>query len=464
VVNVQLTDGTPNAKPKIKRIEIWNDRNGHRFSAKVTAGQGEIEYAVWHPGAGRSFATGPGRGISPVPESTADDLSLVDYISSSRNANLAEAFEGWIRKRPWRPITIAHDFASFAGPNHNTLQVRRQVEGGKEVFLVTAQRQIQGHSAEMSLLVDGATFKPFMQRLTLVSGNVKSEITFSIHNEVLKPEEVALSDFTPDNNLLASIESGGSESVDHLDAHQELYSDEVLTLKALEDLGITRSNIIELSPSVNGELLLRLMVPNEERRDELSRALTKDRPYLKVEAQVAPPEVTPKGPIVPPQLSVGFIDSWNRAYNEDLELIDLNNRFNETRIRGLSMQARETLKGLSKEHLDLLESYLRISAKELGISTSGRPSSPEDHVAENDSTIHGVTADEFFAGMDKLDDQLERIQNPETSAKDRADAFGQLPLLLERSLTQLPQLRSEVDRHLSPSQYKDTNKRKPNEE
>jgi hypothetical protein len=454
VVNVQFTGDTPNAEQHNRQMEIWNDRPGQRFSATVTSGRGGVEYAVWHPSAGRSFETGPARRVSSVPLSTTENLSLADCLSSSSNTTLAEAFETWIRKRPWRPIALAQDFARFVGPNRNTLQAKRQVEGGKEYVLLTAQRQIQGHAVEMSLLVDAATFKPAMQRLTLVSGKGKSEISLALRSEVQKTEDVPLSDFNPDERLLASNDTDSSEGVDALEAHEGLYSEEVLTLKALEDLGVKRPNIIELLPSVDGYLLLRIVVPTEERREQLYRDLTKDRPYLKVEAQLSPPEVTPKSAVVTPQLSAAFVDSWDKAYSEDLELIDLNNRFNESRISNLSTQARATLKGIVEEHLDLLKSNLRMSANELGISAAGNPSVFQNRVAESSAVIHGVPIDEFFAGMDKVDDQLQLIQNPETSAQARAEALSRLPLLLQRSLAQLPQLRSEMARHLDLPDYR----------
>jgi hypothetical protein len=452
VVNVQFSGDTLNTKPHRRQIEIWNDRPGQRFSAKVTAGRSEIEYAVWHPSAGRSFQFGPARKVFTVPASSAENLSLVDCISSSSNASLAQAFESWIRKRPWRPISIAQDFASFVGPNHNTLEVRRRVEGGKEYVLLTAQRQIPGHTVEMSLLVDVATFEPYMQRLTLESGKGRSEISLSLHNEVLKTEEVPLSDFNPDELLLASNDTGSHESADNLGTHQNLYSEEVLTLKALEDLGVKRPDIIELSPSDDGNLRLRIVASTEERSDELYRDLTKDRPYLKVEVQRSPPELTPKRPAVTKQLSTRFVDSWNKAYSEDLELIDLNNRFNELNIRTLSPEASATLKGISMGHVELLESNLRMSADELGLTLNGGALSRESRVATNDSTPHGVTFNEFFAGMDKIDDQLQLIQNPETTTQVRVEALSKLPLILEATLTQLPQFRSEVVRHFDPSQ------------
>jgi hypothetical protein len=452
VVNVQFSGDTRNTKPQKRKIEVWNDRPGQRFSAKVTTGRSEIEYAVWHPSAGRSYQIGPARRVSSVPASSAENLSLVDCISSSSNASLAKAFESWIRKRPWRPIEIAQDFASFVGPNHNTLQVRRQVEGGKEYVLLTAQRQIQGHAVEMSLLVDVATFEPYMQRLTLESGKGRSEISLSLHNEVLKTEEVPLSDFNPDERLLASNDTSAHESADDLEAHENLYSEEVLTLKALEDLGVKRPDIIELSPSDDGKLLLRMVASTEERSDELYRELTKDRPYLEVEIQQSPPEPTPKTPIVTRQLSARFVDSWNKAYIEDLELIDLNNRFTELNIRTLSPEARATLKGISTGHVELLESNLRMSAEELGLSLNSGAFSPDSRAAANGSTPHEVTFNEFFAGMDKIDDQLQLIQNPETTPQVRAEALSKLPRSLEATLTQLQLFRSEVVRHFDPSQ------------
>ena len=133
-------------------------------------------------------------------------------------------------------------------------------------------------------------------------------------------------------------------------------------------------------------------------------------------------------------------------------MIDLNNRFNKLNIRTLSTEARATLKGINIGHFELLESNLRMSAEELGLFLNSGALSPESRVAANGSTPHVVTFSEFFAGMNKIDDQLQLIQNPETTTQDRAEAVNKLPFILEKTLTQLPKFRSEVVRHFDTSQ------------
>jgi hypothetical protein len=93
-----------------------------------------------------------------------------------------------------------------------------------------------------------------------------------------------------------------------------------------------------------------------------------------------------------------------------------------------------------------------MSAEELGLSLNSGAFSPDSRAAANGSTPHEVTFNEFFAGMDKIDDQLQLIQNPETTPQVRAEALSKLPRSLEATLTQLQLFRSEVVRHFDPSQ------------
>ena len=457
VVNVQISEGASDKQIKSKKIEIWNDQQGARYSEKVASSNG-FDFAVWHPSAEKNYALVSGGRVLPVRASTAADITLVSCIAPSSNASLAEAFESWIRNRAWRPITMAEDFASFVGPDKSTLQVRRQREGTTDYALFIARRQVQGRVIQMSLLVDIATLRPYRQEVTLLSGASRSEISLTLHAENLKPADVPMSDFAPDEHLLEPVpvehllepvQADNAESNELIGERENVYpSEEVLTLKALEDLGVERENIIELSPSADGELLLRVMIPDVERRDELIGELSRGRPYLKIEARLPDPSSLVTGQVVTPPLTSAFISAWDKAYGQALDLIDLKNRFGSNKISTMTPEAKSALEEIYRRHLDLLDVNLQASSQEMRDILKSNPQFARVHAADSEAADSEFTIDRFFADMDRADDQLQLIQKSQHLEKGEAEDLTEFQLLLDRDISQMPELRSEVAKRI----------------
>jgi hypothetical protein len=443
-VTVSLSGDAATEASATRRIEVWSDRPHARYSTRVSSGTGHAEYAVWQPSAGvhleRTFNEPV---VANRPRSSG--LTLVDCVIADPSANALQAFETWMHKRAWRPILLAADFGSFVGPHNEALQMERTVRNGRAMIKLTARQRLQGRDMTMSMLVDSQTMQPASETLSFATARGHSEVKLAVHNDVVPSPRVSDAVFEPAPlplvrpNLNASTISRDSASASPVD----LNADEVLTLQKLHELGIARPNLIELTPVASDHLLLRLMVSTPERRQEVLSELSADRPFLKVEVQIAPADPVSAPLALPDGFSPNIVSALNQAYSEDLELIDLQNRFPIEKLRVMDDASRSSLAALLLQHLDGLQHSLRSAEELLGSTDNYGAEADLRGVAKQSSGL--VTIDQFFAGMDQMDDELQRALSSSTSNEDRQALLNQIRQAVAKRIADLPRLRAEIN-------------------
>lgn len=70
------------------------------------------------------------------------------------------------------------------------------------------------------------------------------------------------------------------------------------------------------------------------------------------------------------------------------------------------------------------------------------------HAADSEAADSEFTIDRFFADMDRADDQLQLIQKSQHLEKGEAEDLTEFQLLLDRDISQMPELRSEVAKRI----------------
>ena len=443
-VTVSLSDDAANEANTTRGIEIWSDRTHGRYSARVSSRTSPAEYAVWQPSAGAHLERISNKpAVAYRPSSTG--VTFVDCVTAAPNANAVEAFETWVHKRAWRPVLLAADFGSFVGPHHEALQLQRKFRDGHAMIELTARQQIHGRDMSMSILIDSQTMQPVSETLIFATARGHNEVKLAVHNDIVPSSKVSDAVFQPTPmphirpELTASTVSGQPTPAPTVD----LNADEVLTLQKLHELGIGRPSLIELTPVANDRLLLRLMASTPEQRQQVLSGLSADRRFLNVEVQIAPADPVSVPLALPDGYSLKVVSALNQAYSEDLELIDLQNRFPAERLRVMNYASRRSLAALLLQHLDGVQQNLRSAEELLAVG--------KDHVATaqlgsiDKPSSRFMTSDQFFAGMDQMDDDLQRALSPSTSDETRHALLGQIPRSLAKSIEDLPRLRAEIN-------------------
>ncbi len=209
VMHIEVLQTEPVVKRGGGRLELWAER-GQRYSARWTDWNGELQYAVWHPSAGKAwrYDSRYARRALPASEQATTGVSLVE-MEADRFEQLEAAVLDWVRRRSWRPVEVAGDFARYASQGGLALEARRsRTPEGRTSLLLTARRAGATMTVDLLLELDAETYRPRLQQATYRYQDRVLYVRVNVaRQDPLPAAEVAAGVFGPDASLLISLPS-----------------------------------------------------------------------------------------------------------------------------------------------------------------------------------------------------------------------------------------------------------------
>jgi hypothetical protein len=415
VVSVEMTQLRPAAHAISGKLELWSDKSGGRYASRWTDAGGAIRYASWKVSQQDSWEFGgdPAAPIARIETKPLAQAGIFD-VSQSSLAELQSAFVMWLRSRPWQPLEMSGNFATFVGPDGTTVRMERSVApDGSPILRLTAKRQMRSVNAEFALVVDAGTYRAKLQVMRFESGAGAVEIRLAMErSETVRPELLHAAVFEP---RLPGIRQatelparGASIPLPHASA-AELDNLEVRVLAALHRAKACRSEIVEVR--TNGADRLRVHgIVAEERRKFQIEALLKEIPgsaAIDFDIQTgAPPK---RASTATAQLPEGAAQALDDMYIEALSLVRLAERFNRSRATTLEGESHKMLDAMLADHVNALGAA---TARARGLLS---PELAADNGAES-GAFAGVPGRDWnaecFSAFRKVDGIDEVLQGP----------------------------------------------------
>jgi hypothetical protein len=209
---VEISQTRPKPLRRTGKIEVWSQPTQKRFALRWWDAQGgSLRQALWRPqddrqyvyrytrSAGAEQSSAPG--ITVYSASPRKTVSLADLSQRGLEIGAIEQqFMGWLENRQWRPITLARDFAGFVSQDGVELNLERVSSAeGVRLLRLTARRRAGSLTTEITLEMDGTSYRPRLQRIRFETADQAAEVSLISERVETVPAAVLRSSvFTPD--------------------------------------------------------------------------------------------------------------------------------------------------------------------------------------------------------------------------------------------------------------------------
>ena len=292
VFSIQVKQSRPIQKKRAGMLDIFSDAAHGRASLRWRDDQDHLRYAVWRPGAGAAYVYDSGSRRPAVIEMpnqklTATSQSYVDDVTTSDPSveSMESAVQRWIRQTDWEPLLLAETFAVFCKDNHivPTSATYRDASGHARIALF-AEKQVEGRSIRIELLLDKTTDRPLLERVVCADRSRTVELIVSAKRwEFLRSDSAKTRTwFNPDSSLspktLPRITMKPSRPITRSSGlppppdKRVLDELQIQTLYALHRIGACLGDPISVEQS-DQSILVNGLLDSAERRKQIAEAL-----------------------------------------------------------------------------------------------------------------------------------------------------------------------------------------------
>ena len=316
VFSIQVNQIRPSQNERASTLEIFSDAAHGRASLRWQDDRDHLRYAVWRPGAKAAYLYDAGSRHPAVIEMSTQKLTAtsriyVDDVTASDPSakSMESALQRWIRQADWEPLLLAEAFAVFC--KNNSLipkSAAYQDSSGKARIALFAQKQVDGRSMKIELLLDKTTHRPLMERVVCADRSRTVELIVSVkHWELLQSDSPKTKMwFNPDSSLfprtpprVAGVPSRpiARSSGLPLPADRMLLDElQIQTLYALHRIGACLGDPISLERN-NHSIVVSGLLDSADRKREIAEALAglSGTGYLRIQLKTVEEALTAEG-------------------------------------------------------------------------------------------------------------------------------------------------------------------------
>jgi len=286
---VEISETRPNPLRRTGKIEVWSQPAQKRFALRWWDTQGSsLRQALWRPQHDRQYvyrySSAPG--IIPYSPSPRKTVSLADLSQRGLAIEAIEQqFMGWLENRQWRPITLARDFAGFVSQDGVELNLERISSAeGVRLLRLTARRRAGSLTTEITLEMDGTSYRPRLQRIRFETADQAAEVSLISERVETVPAAVLRSSvFTPDVAVTAPptrvVEAlppspaGPAVTARAPFTEAELSEKQIKVEYAVHRLNACLGGTVEVTRRGDSGIAITGLVADPERRDQIRAAL-----------------------------------------------------------------------------------------------------------------------------------------------------------------------------------------------
>ena len=212
---VQVAEIRPMRNARVSKLQIWSDGAGGRFASRWSTPDGQLKHALWKPSAGAEYVYAPAVSTAAVRQPA--HMPQGDSISSLSNGSLdvtqmEAAFSQWLDSRAWHPISFASDLSVWSQQDGTVLRAERLAEpDGSTLVRITAQRTTNRLTAELSVDLDAADYRPRLQTIRFETPERTVEFRLAVTSiRAVGVTQIPPAIFAPDASLLPSASAGST--------------------------------------------------------------------------------------------------------------------------------------------------------------------------------------------------------------------------------------------------------------
>jgi hypothetical protein len=415
VVSVQMTQLRPVAHAISGKLELWSDKSGGHYASRWTDAGGAIRYASWKVSPRDSWEYGgdPTAAITRVGTAASAASGVFD-VSESSLAELQSAFVMWLRSRPWQPLEMSGNFATFVSPDGTTMRLERSAASdGSPILKLTAKRKLRSVNAEFALVVDAGTYRAKLQIMRFENGSGAVEIRLAMErSETVRPELLHPAVFEPTlpgvRQATERPSRGAPGPLSRASAAQ-LDNLEVRVLSAVHRAKACRTEIVGVRTNGTGRLRVHGIVAEERRKFQLEASLREIPGSAAIDFDIQTGAIPKRDRAATAQLPAGAATALDDMYIEALSLVRLAERFNRARAAALESESRKMLDAILADHVQALGAA---TARVRGLLS---PESAAPDGGENGRFADASGRDwnaECFSAFRKVDGIDEVLQGP----------------------------------------------------
>jgi hypothetical protein len=425
VLNVDVVQSRPVPRRSSGRVEIWSDREGGRYASRWVDERQTLKYAVWRrPGQDpRVFAAVNHRARAG---------SLFDPEAEGLTVEALErAFFDWLSAQDWQ---AAPDFTEAISRDGAQLRVERLTSGGIRMHASRAGRAVR---AEFSMDVEAGSYRPRLQVMRLETAERALELRVASDRlEVVLLSHVNAAVFEPDVARVTAVPAPPPllpEPPPPAPAPVEDIETDVLY--AIHRVRACVGDSVQLLPAADGEIEVRAIVQNAQRRAELLEAIEQaggGRAHAQIQiVEQARPGPERANPLLPPD-GVRAIDG---LYPEALALVRLAERYGPDRTARLTPRQRKLVDLMVRDHMAALRSGSRMARAQVEPLLAALAGAPAEAVAVQAAPDWRAAARGIFRALDQADTLID--VPPEAGRKQAAARLLGALAELEQRVKQL---------------------------
>jgi anti-sigma factor RsiW len=398
VLRVEVVQTRPAPRQSKGRVEIWSDSAGGRYASRWIDEGRTLKYAVWRQ-----------KGRPPVVYGAASEAAagaLIDPRTDNLTVEgLERAFFDWLRAQDWQ---AAPGWSEVVARDGAAMRVERLGDGG---FRIHVSRTGKAIRADFVIDVEAGTFRPRLQVMRFENDGRALEVRVASDRlEVVPMARVDGAVFEPDRSRLPLPPSApplderlpaptvppapGPAVADDLEAE---------VFYAIHRVRACVGDNVQVSTGPGGEVRVRAMVQNAERRAELAEAL-QQAAGSRLRAEILVVGYRRPGPErTNPLLPVSGVRMVDGLYREALALVRLSERFSPDKTGKLKPAQRRLVDLMVRDHVAALRSGSRTTRAEVEPLLVSLAGAAADAPAVAPAANWAVAAVGIFHALDQAD-------------------------------------------------------------
>lgn|GEM_PF-1814723 len=351
VYSVEILQERPIQTRQVRRLEVWDDPAGGRYSSTLRDAAGELQFAVWAPGGtvGYEVERAALPVAAPVRRVETEERGAAAWMAAD-GGDVASAFKAWLKERHWQRLTPAADFAAFASEDAVVLGAERAENG---TLRLTARRLAGDLKLTAVLELDGAGRARVHAIRVEKAGSVRELRLREEQFEALESAGLDARVFQPSVPVAPGAapapEEAASAGVATNDPGAER---EVEVYYALHRAGACLKETVEVNREAGGRIGVRLLVADAARAAELRAVLGRlaSAPYVDIEIETGRSRAHARaaGGAQTPLAAVA--ERWNGVWEEGVALVELANHLGGDVQTGLAPESRLLLQTMVRDH------------------------------------------------------------------------------------------------------------------
>lgn len=424
VLSVDIIQSRPAKRRSAGRVEIWSDRTNGRYASRWLDERKTLKYAVWQrPGQAPYIYAAVSRaaGSGPLFDPTAEGLTV---------EGLERSFFDWLRTREWQATP---DFSEAVDRNGTRLRLERLASGG---FRIQASRAGKSVRAEFTLQVEAGSFRPRLQVMRLETAERAIELRVASDRlEVVPMARVDAAVFEPDAPRVPTLPPPPPLARQPQPPQAPVEDLETGILYAVHRVRACVVENVQISTTPGGEVEVRAIVGNVQRRAELAEAL-QQAGGEHVHAEIHVVEYARPGPErAHPLLPAEGVRAIDALYLEALALMRLAERYTPERTSGLTLRQRKLVEAMVRDHVAALRSGTRVARAQVEPALVSLAGSPAEEPGVPEPAGWTAAAAGIFGALDQADNLID--VPPEAGRKQAAARLLSTLADLEQRLKQL---------------------------